>query len=73
VSLRIDPDTLHALKDLAAERGEPLPETARGLLRATLGTELTSREDEGYNEGVRRGLHDLRVAMHAAITKLWRQ
>lgn len=77
LTLRVDVETYQALQEYGQTHDQSLAEAGRTVLRQALEAsedlEALPPEDAGYNEGLRRGLHDLRVAIHGATTKLWRR
>lgn len=81
LGLKVEADLFNALMEYADSNGMSASEAGRKLLRVALiddgarlgGLASDNLQDEGYNEGLRHGLHDLRVALHRAMTKLWKQ
>lgn len=80
IGVPVEPDLHAAIKAFSVGDGskKPLPLAAacRKLLRVALegeGAELIARdlESEGYNDGLRRGLHEARTAIRAALQDLW--
>jgi hypothetical protein len=58
---------------MARDNELTLGEAARAVLdQALLEQNADSRIDAGYNEGIRRGLREVRMAIQDATGKLWR-
>ena len=68
--INVEPDVYRALAEYAAQHEMTISEAGRKLLRSALSEtsglgDLASRdlEDDGYNEGLRRGLREARAAI----------
>ena len=74
--LRVEPETYLALQAYAKDRGLALSEAGREVLRAALEADdvldQSKAEDRGFNEGIRRGLQQVKVAVQEAVADLWK-
>lgn len=74
VSVRLDLETAATLRELAQQNyNGKMADTVRGLVRASGGLSGLGSEDEGYNSGLRQGVHDAKEALRKAFTPLWRK
>jgi len=73
ITIRVEPEVYQALQEYSTRSELSLAEGARVALRAAL-LEQTPGDlaDDGYNEGLRRGLAEARTKIQAALEKEWR-
>lgn len=70
VGFQLEPTTHAELKRWAELKKMPISEACRVLIRSALGAPPSL--GAGYNDGLRRGLHEARTAFSAALKKAWR-
>ena len=79
VTARIDSDLFDALQEYAAQHhSKSVSMAIKELLQVALQSEgqlaglgQLSLKNRGYTDGLRRGLHEARVAISGALSNLW--
>lgn len=74
IAVRLPLETANELRALARDSyNGSMAAAVSGLLHASGGLSGLGNEDAGYNAGLRRALHDAKVALRDALTPLWKK